>query len=170
MLVTRSHLAAGGPARRVASPSMRVAISAASAARAALSPPMLPSCAWKVTLSRCSGTGGQRRASVLLVEKRCVGEAGTHNALVATPHDEGSLLWNVADGDKPRQQFAVGILYREVALMFLQRGDQHLPRQLQEAILKAPGDGDRPFHQCRDLIQQRRLDQCPAAHTQGDAA
>ncbi len=70
---------------------------------------------------------------------------------------------DVADGDEVRHQRAVHVLDREVALMILQRGDEHLARQRQEALFEAAGNGHRPFHQGGHLVQQRVPDQRFAA-------
>ena len=47
------------------------------------------------------------------------------------------------------------VLHREVALVILQRRDQHFARQREEALLEAAGDRHRPFDQRRDFIEQR---------------
>ena len=62
---------------------------------------------------------------------------------------------------------AVGILDREIALVVLQRRDQHLARQREEARLEMPGDGHGPLHQRGHLIQQRIADERPAAERVG---
>ena len=47
------------------------------------------------------------------------------------------------------------ILDREVALVVLQRRDQHLARQREEALLEAPGERHRPLDQRGDFVEQR---------------
>lgn len=49
---------------------------------------------------------------------------------------------------------ALRVLDREVSLMFLQRRDQHLARQREEALVEPTLDGDRPLDECRDFIEQ----------------
>ena len=43
--------------------------------------------------------------------------------------------------------------------MVLQRRDQHLARQREEALLEAPGEGRRPLHQRGHLVEQRLADE-----------
>ena len=100
-------------------------------------------------------TRGERLRAILLPEERGVGQARPHHALVAGAHHARARAVDVADRDEPRQQRAVASFEREIALMLLQRRDQHLARQRQEARLELPGKGHRPFHQRRDFIEQR---------------
>ncbi len=60
------------------------------------------------------------------------------------------------------------VLDREIALVVLQRRDQHLARQLQEALLEAAGERHRPFDQRRHLIEQRIAHQRPAVEARRD--
>jgi hypothetical protein len=60
-------------------------------------------------------------------------------------------------------QRAVRVLHREVALVLLQRRDQHFARQFEEAILEAALDRDRPFDQRGHFIEQRVADDRAAA-------
>src|ERR1700733_13352457 len=71
---------------------------------------------------------GERLLAILLPEERRVGQARTHDALIAGSHHAGLRTVDIADGDEPRQQASV-VLDREIALMILQRRDQHLTRQ-----------------------------------------
>ena len=47
--------------------------------------------------------------------------------------------------------------------MFLQRGNEHLARQDQETLVKAPGNADRPFHERGHFFDQAIVDQGAAA-------
>ena len=57
----------------------------------------------------------------------------------------------------------------KVALVILQRRNQHFTRQREEALFEATGQRYRPFHQRRDFIQQRIADQCAPAELHGHA-
>ena len=70
---------------------------------------------------------------------------------------------DIADGDEARQQRAVRVFDGEIALVILQRRDQHLARQRQEARLEMPGERHRPLDQRGDFIEQRVAHQWPAA-------
>ena len=66
-----------------------------------------------------------------------------------------------------RGSSALGIFDREVALVLLQRRDQHLARQREKARLEVPGERHRPLDQRGDLIEQRRGDQSPGRRAGG---
>ncbi len=102
--------------------------------------------------------------AVLLPEKGGIREARPYHALVARPHRGRVAALDVADGDEGRQQPALRILHREVALVVLESGGQHLARQGQEALLEAPGEYDRPFHQRGHFLEQRLRDQRTPLH------
>ena len=148
-----------GGARRPASRRRRCssAISPASVATRRTLSPIEPSFAWKVTASSAGKPRGQRLLAILAPEERRVRQARPHHALVAGAHLGGIAALDVADGDEMRAvSFAVDApSHREISLVMLQRGDQHLARQLEETRLETAGDGARPFDQRGDLVEQR---------------
>ena len=105
----------------------------------------------------------QRRAPILLPEESRVSEARAHHALVAGAHHGRIAALDVAHGDEVRQQRTRRRFHREVALVILERRDQHFARQGQEALLELPGDRHRPFDQRGHLIEQLRRDDRAAA-------
>ena len=57
---------------------------------------------------------------------------------------------------RPSSQPAGRIADREVALVALQRGDQHLLRQAQEFRIETARDGHRPFHEAGHFVMAKR--------------
>ena len=128
--------------------------------------PSEPSCAWKVTASSAATRAASGCAPVLLPEEGGIREPRPHDALVARAHHCGVAALDVADRDEPRHQPPGAVLDREVALVILERRDQHFARQRQEARLERPGDRHRPFDQRGDFLEQRLLDDRPAVQAQ----
>ena len=95
----------------------------------------------------------QRLAAVLFPEKRGIGEAGSHDALVALAHSGGVAALNVADRDEIPGEPTVGSRHGKIALMILDGGDHDFARQPEKARLEAAGDGYGPFDERRDLIE-----------------
>ena len=91
---------------------------------------------------------------VLLEEELGVGQAWTHDFLVAGNDLRRVFAFYVGHGDKARQQFAVAIEQAEVLLVVLHGGDQRFLRHFEEAFLERTHQRHRPFHQRADFIQQ----------------
>ena len=97
---------------------------------------------------------GEGLLAVGVVEERSVCEAWAHYAFVAGTYLCGVTADDVADGDEPRRQLAVGAAHREVALVFHERRDEHLFRQGEEALFELACHGHRPFHEGGHFVQQ----------------
>ena len=178
--VSRSHLQSSaarrarvtGSGTRACAPPCAAAISAASVAtRRALSPSE-PSFAWKVTLASPSARAASGDLRSCSQKNAASASRGRTTRSIALDDFRRLAALDVGHRDEARQQLPVGALHRKVALMVLQRRDQHLSRQRQEALLEAAGERHRPFHQRRDLIEQRVAHQRPAAELRrngGDA-
>ncbi len=100
--------------------------------------------------------GFQRLFLVLLEEELGVGQARAHHLLVTGDDLRRVLALQVGDGDKARQQLAVGIQQAEVLLVILHGRDQRFLRHLKEAFLEAAHQRHRPFDQRGDFVQQVR--------------
>src|SRR5580704_16996623 len=167
--VSRSHLHSSA-ARRVSStgPLMAMATSVASAAMRRVLSPSEPSFTWKVTAS-----SPRRRAEgltpILFEEKHRIGEPRAYHALVPLAHLGGIAALDVADRNEGGLEGAGAVLHREVTLVSLQRGDQHLARQREEARLEAPGECHRPLDERGDLLEQVLLDEGAAPERGGKA-
>ena len=100
------------------------------------------------------GTLLERHLAVLIPEKGGIPQTRTHHALIALPHLVGIAALDVAHRHEAAGERAIRTLDREVALVVLDGGDDHFPRQRQEALLEPARDGDRPLHQGGDFIEQ----------------
>ena len=99
--------------------------------------------------------GFQPRLAVQVPEMPRVGEAGAQHAFVAGD-DGGAAVrrLDVGDEGEPGRGAAVGGAQREIALVD-PHGDLHdLRRQVHVFVGDAPEQGDRPFHQAGDLVEQ----------------
>ena len=104
-------------------------------------------------LPRC-----QRLLAVQSPEKFGVAEPGTNHPLVTRPHLRRITADQVGDGNEVRQQSAMPVHQRKIALMILHGTDQRLGRDVEKASLKIAGQRHRPFHQRGHFIEQFRLD------------
>ena len=110
---------------------------------------------------------GQRLLPVRLVEERGIGQARTHDALVARDHLRRVAALDVGDRDEPGHQLPLCIAHREIPLVLLHRGDQHFGRQFEELRVESSRQRDRPFDQARDLVEQRVVDDGDAIQLRG---
>src|SRR6185436_16239011 len=159
MEVSRSHLASSA-ARTARSLSLSIssAISPASVATRRTLSPIEPSLAWKVTAS----SAPRRSASGCLrswLQKNAASLRRAHHAFVARLHPGRIEAADIAHRDEMCEQLAIARFDREIPLMLLQRGDQHLAGQLQESRLEIAGDRIRPLHQRRHFVEQLGIDQ-----------
>ena len=97
----------------------------------------------------------QGALAVLLPEEGRVREPRADDALVAPAHLVGVTALDVGHRHEAREQRARGVHHGEALLVLLHGRDHDLARQLQEALVEAPGERHRPFHQRRHLLEQR---------------
>ncbi len=105
--------------------------------------------------------------AVLIPEKLGIGQARANHPLVTGAHLIRIPAFDIGQGDKVGQQFAVLVEAVEILLMPLHGGDERLSRNAQEALLEAAGEGHRPLHQGGHLIQQVGIDHRLAAEALG---
>ena len=91
----------------------------------------LPRSCWNTTVPSRSIAGRQRQLAILVPEERGIGQPREDHALVALAHLFRIAALQVAVVMKQRHQRARAP-HREIALMILQGGDQHLLGQAQE--------------------------------------
>ena len=84
-----------------------------------------------------------------------IGEARAQHAFVAGDDRRAAVLGlDIGDEGEPGGGVAIGGAQREVALVDA-HGDLHdLRRQVHVFVGDAPEQGDRPFHQAGDLVEQ----------------
>ncbi|MNS88943.1 hypothetical protein D3C72_1229370 [compost metagenome] len=97
----------------------------------------------------------QRLLLVLLEEELGVGQARTHDALVAADDVLGRVRLDVRDDQEARAQLAFAVGQREILLVRLHGEDQAFLRHGQEFFLEVAFIHDRPFDQGRHFIEQR---------------
>ncbi len=78
----------------------------------------------------------QRIAAILIVEVLRIRVAGANDLLVAAPYLVQMFRAAVADGDEVGHNPPAPVQYREVALVFLHHGDEHLLREGEIALLE----------------------------------
>ena len=83
----------------------------------------------------------ERGLAVLLEEEERVLEPGLEHAQVARAHDVGVTHGRVVDHGASGSQAALGRLDREVALVATHRGDEHLGREVEVALVEAHEHG-----------------------------
>ena len=105
----------------------------------------------------------ERNSTVLVPEECGIGKPRAHHPLVALPDLRRVAAFDVAHRDEAAGQPPVFALDRKVPLVILNRRDHHFARQLEKARLEAAGNGHRPFHESRDLIEQAVLDEGASA-------
>ncbi len=100
-------------------------------------------------------TRSQRRAPILVPEKRGVGHARANNPLVAGANLVRVFTLEVGYEHEAWQQLTLAVCYRKVALVPGQRRHDALARQSQILFVEAPGHRDRPFDERRDFVVER---------------
>ena len=100
----------------------------------------------------------ERCPTILLLEERCVRQTWPHDSFVTFAHAHWFAAVDVADRDEERRQCTVGCLDGEVALMFLQRGEQYFSRQGEKALIETPDDCHRPLDERGHFIEQRLIE------------
>ena len=137
------------------SASMSNAISPASVSTRRTLSPIEPSLAWNVTAS----SAGRRAASGCLrswLQKNAASDSrGRTTRSLPARTLSGSRLSMLATVMKCGSSLPSAPCTGKVALVLLQRGDQHFARQLEEARLEGTGDGAGPFDQRGDFVEQR---------------
>ncbi len=106
---------------------------------------------------------GKPLLHIMVVEIGRVREPGGQNPLVSRPDHLEVLGLRVADRDEVRQQVPFAIHDAEIPLVLAHGRDQHLFRHPQEVPGKASQHGHGVLHQVRDLIDETRVVQHPAA-------
>ena len=105
---------------------------------------------------------GERRLAVLIKEEFRVPEPGAQHALVAGDDRRIVLGAKIGHDHEARREPALAILERQIFLVLAHRGDQHLLRQVHEALLDPAEQRHRPLDQAGELAQEARI----VAHTQ----
>ena len=105
--------------------------------------------------------------SVLLPEKCGIRQPRAHDALVAFADLRRLAAFDVAHGDEPRHEHAVGVFKRKIALVILQGADQDLARQREEPRIKGTRDGNRPLDERGHFVEELCIEQRPAAERVG---
>ena len=114
-------------------------------------------------LAESRGHGREPLGEVAVVTELGVVEAAREHALVAVRDLRRRRRVGVADVEEGRQQLARLRLDREVALVALHRGDQHLTRQAQVALVEGSRVHARPLGQEDVLVEHgARVEPAPA--------
>ena len=92
--------------------------------------------------------------SVGVEEELGVGQARTHHLLVTGDDLLRVFRLDVGHEDKVRQQFARGVIHREILLVALHGVHQRFRRHRQEFLFEFGGQYHRPFHQRGHFFQQ----------------
>ena len=87
-------------------------------------------------------------------EELGVGQAWTHHLLVTGDDLLRVFRLDVGHEDKVRQQFARGVIHREILLVALHGVHQRFRRHRQEFLFEFGGQYHRPFHQRGHFFQQ----------------
>ena len=100
---------------------------------------------------------GERRLAVLVPEELRIPQPGAQHALVARDDRAGVLGAKIGDDHEARREPALRVLERQIFLVLAHRGDQHLLRQIHEALLDPAEQRHRPLDQAGELAQEPRV-------------
>ena len=146
-----------------ASVSISRAISPASVATRRTLSPMEPSFAWNVTASSAASRAASGCLRSWLQKNAASDRRGRTTRSLPARTFAGSRLSMLLTVMKCAQQLSARAFHREIPLVMLQRGDQHLARQFEETRLETAGERTGPFDQRGDFVEQRLVDQRRAA-------
>ena len=90
-------------------------------------------------------TVGELRIFVDIKKECCIGQPGSHDPFVPRGHLIPIPALDVTDRYEPGFQCAAVVGDREITLVRLEARNEHLARQIEDALVEFAGVRDRPF-------------------------